>query len=92
MHAPLSLAAFLFGSALARPYPTPAPTLAPSCADSPAKLVAREYEVGNQPYFPSDIPSCVACEPQWSGISSCAQAAPAFEARSPPLSLFLKAC
>ncbi|GAA5891680.1 hypothetical protein JCM8208_007366 [Rhodotorula glutinis] len=61
------------------PFSTPAPTPAPSCVNPAAQLVTREYEVGNQPYFPADIPSCVVCEPQWSGISSCAKAAPAFE-------------
>lgn len=59
MHAPLSLTALLLGGALAMPYPTPAPTCTPTLVDSRAALAPREYELGNQPYFPGDIPSCV---------------------------------
>ncbi|GAA5933884.1 hypothetical protein JCM3775_000314 [Rhodotorula graminis] len=79
MHAPLPLAALLVGGVLAMPFPTPASTTVPTCVYSPATLARREYAAGSQPYFPTDIPSCVACEPQWSGISSCAKAASAFE-------------
>ncbi|KAI5477362.1 hypothetical protein MNV49_006427 [Pseudohyphozyma bogoriensis] len=39
----------------------------------------RDYEPGDVPYFPADIPSCVACQPAWSSIDSCAEAAPAFQ-------------
>ncbi|KAH8929204.1 hypothetical protein BT69DRAFT_1276482 [Atractiella rhizophila] len=42
---------------------------------SPSSLVER----GDQPNFPSDIPSCVACQPKWGSISSCAEAAPVFQ-------------
>ncbi|ORY76526.1 hypothetical protein BCR35DRAFT_280386 [Leucosporidium creatinivorum] len=44
-----------------------------------SSLVKKGYEVGDVPYFPTDIPSCGVCEPSWSSISSCAAAAPAFE-------------
>ncbi|TNY19502.1 hypothetical protein DMC30DRAFT_442605 [Rhodotorula diobovata] len=79
MHAPLALAcaAFLFLSAFALPYATPAP--APRALPMSPALAVRQCATGNQPYFPAGIPSCVACEPEWSGISSCANAAPAFE-------------
>ncbi|GAA5985612.1 hypothetical protein JCM11641_004991 [Rhodosporidiobolus odoratus] len=47
-------------------------------------LAIRDYQPGDVPYFRSDIPSCVACEPEWSSISSCADAAPAFQVRPVP--------
>jgi len=37
------------------------------------------YNAGEVPDFPPDIPSCVACQPSWSSISSCAEAAPVFQ-------------
>ncbi|BGP43257.1 hypothetical protein JCM10450v2_007402 [Rhodotorula kratochvilovae] len=77
MHAPLAVlaGAVLAQLAFALPYLTPTPLTAPLA------LAPRQYQVGNVPYFPPEIPSCVACQPEWSGISSCASAAPAFEAR-----------
>lgn len=52
--------------------------LAPHAASaSPIALDARGAP-GEEPYFPSNIPSCVACQPKWDSISSCAAAAPAF--------------
>ncbi|GAA5860866.1 hypothetical protein JCM8547_003873 [Rhodosporidiobolus lusitaniae] len=57
--------------AAAVPYPT---------SSTAEILVGRQYVAGiSVPYFPEDIPSCVACQPEWSGISSCAEAAPAFQ-------------
>ncbi|BGP11057.1 hypothetical protein JCM10049v2_006956 [Rhodotorula toruloides] len=44
-----------------------------------AFLAKRQYKLGNIPYFPQEIPSCVACEPEWTSISSCARAAAAFK-------------
>ncbi|GAA5917347.1 hypothetical protein JCM6882_001088 [Rhodosporidiobolus microsporus] len=63
--------ALLFHTSLV--FALPAPT-----STAPA-LAGRQYQPGNVPYFPPEIPSCVACQPEWSGLSSCAQAAPAFQ-------------
>ncbi|GAA5844904.1 hypothetical protein JCM11251_004665 [Rhodosporidiobolus azoricus] len=49
-------------------------------------LLTRQYKPGNIPYFPPEIPSCVACQPEWSTLSSCAQAAPAFQMIYNPMS------
>ncbi|GAA5948724.1 hypothetical protein JCM10213_004395 [Rhodosporidiobolus nylandii] len=66
-------------SALAAALPAPMPP-------SPT-LLSRQYVAGvSVPYFPGDIPSCAACEPDWSSINSCAQAAPAFQMIYNPLS------
>ncbi|GAA6059947.1 hypothetical protein JCM10212_003087 [Sporobolomyces blumeae] len=57
---------------LAAPFPTETASV--------AALGTRQYVPSvSKPYFPPDIPSCLACEPGWEGISSCAQAAPAFQ-------------
>ncbi|GAA6040479.1 hypothetical protein JCM8097_004569 [Rhodosporidiobolus ruineniae] len=73
MLALLALASLSSSLTLALPAPTPTATAS-------LALAARVYEPGvSVPYFPPDMPSCVACEPQWSGINSCAMAAPAFQ-------------
>ncbi|GAA5845256.1 hypothetical protein JCM5353_006783 [Sporobolomyces roseus] len=60
----------------AAPFPTQTAYLTPVAKD----LERRQYVAGESvPYFPQEIPSCIACQPEWSGISSCAKAAPAFE-------------
>ncbi|TFK48201.1 hypothetical protein OE88DRAFT_556213 [Heliocybe sulcata] len=58
----------LCGLACGSPYPVA--TSAPAVRSVP--LFART----EQPYFPSDPPSCPICEANYSQISSCAQAAP----------------
>ncbi|BGP35039.1 hypothetical protein JCM10296v2_006869 [Rhodotorula toruloides] len=44
-----------------------------------ASAAKRQYKLGNIPYFPQKISSCVACQPDWTSISSCARVAPAFK-------------
>ncbi|GAA6008506.1 hypothetical protein JCM11491_004502 [Sporobolomyces phaffii] len=64
-------------SAAPLPYPTGTGYSAPPRRSVLAK---RQYIPGESvPYFPDEIPSCRACGPEWTSISSCAQAAPAFE-------------
>ncbi|GAA6024047.1 hypothetical protein JCM10207_004503 [Rhodosporidiobolus poonsookiae] len=74
LHALFFFAAFTFALALPRPTST---------AQS---LLPRQYQYGNTPYFPSEIASCVVCQPEWSSISSCAESAPAFQMIYNPLS------
>ncbi|KAM0746268.1 hypothetical protein T439DRAFT_141813 [Meredithblackwellia eburnea MCA 4105] len=61
--------------------PVAAPTSPPSntIAQMKRALARKDYQPGDVPYFPSDIQACTICEPQWSTISSCALAAPAFQ-------------
>jgi hypothetical protein len=63
----LSLCATITG-VLALPNEPPRPY-------SPAPTLVRRTD----PTFPTDVPSCVQCEPNYPNINSCAQAAPVFE-------------
>ncbi|GJN93850.1 hypothetical protein Rhopal_006909-T1 [Rhodotorula paludigena] len=43
-----------------------------------ARQVLNVRQDMSSPLFPPEVPSCAVCQPAWSGISSCAEAAPVF--------------
>ncbi|GAA6006085.1 uncharacterized protein JCM10292_006543 [Rhodotorula paludigena] len=43
-----------------------------------ARQVRDVRQDTSSPLFPPEVPSCAVCQPAWSGVSSCAEAAPVF--------------
>ncbi|GAA5955683.1 hypothetical protein JCM3765_001820 [Sporobolomyces pararoseus] len=77
---------FLLVSVSAAPFPAATAT----SYLNRALISQRQYVPGvSVPFFPENIPSCQACQPNWEGISSCAAAAPAFEMLFNPASFYI---